>query len=76
MFYKDQNFNLGENTNNRLESLFRHIKNVCSKYASLLQFFNEFFSVLKVFIDRHNHNYLMAIHRKPTELDDLDLFLQ
>ena len=42
MFYKDQSFNLGETTNNRIESTFRHVKNVCTKYTSLMQFFNEF----------------------------------
>ena len=34
MFYKDQSFNLGETTNNRIESTFRHVKNVCTKYVS------------------------------------------
>ena len=54
MFYKDQSFNLGETTNNRIESTFRHVKNVCTKYASLMQFFNEFFSVLKTFRNQRN----------------------
>ena len=36
MFYKDQSFNLGETTNNRIESTFRNVKNVCTKYASLM----------------------------------------
>ena len=36
MFYKDQSFNLGETTNNRIESTFRHVKNVCTKCASLM----------------------------------------
>ena len=34
MFYKDQSFNLGETTNNRIEFIFIHVKNVCTKYAS------------------------------------------
>ena len=76
MFYKDQSFNLGETTNNRIESTFRHVKNVCTKYASLMQFFNEFFTVLKTFRNQRNHNYLMALHRKSTKLEGLDSTLQ
>ena len=34
MFHKDQSFNHGETGNNRIESTFRHVKNVCAKYAS------------------------------------------
>ena len=34
MFHKDQSFNHGETGNNRIESTFRHVKNVCTKYAS------------------------------------------
>ena len=34
MFYKDQSFNLGETSNNRIETTFRQVKNVCPKYAS------------------------------------------
>ena len=76
MFYKDQSFNLGETTNNRIESTFRHVKNVCTKYASLMQVFSEFFSVLKTFRKQRNHNYLMALYRKSTKLEDLDSTLQ
>ena len=68
VFYKDQSFNLGETTNNRIESTFRHVKNVCTKYASLMQFFNEFFSVLKTFRNQLNNSYLMALHKKSTKL--------
>ena len=76
MFYKDQSFNLGETTNNRIESTFRHVKNVCTKYASLMQFFNEFVSVLKTFRNQRNHSYLMTLHRKSTKLEGLDSTLQ
>ena len=76
MFYKGQSFNLGEPTNNRTESTFRHAKNVCTKYASLMQFFNEFFLVLKTFRNQRNHSYLMALHRKSTQLEGLDFTLQ
>ena len=34
MFYKDQSFSLGETASNRIESTFRHVKNVFTKYAS------------------------------------------
>ena len=37
--FKDQTFNMGETTNNRLKSTFFKIKSVCSRYASLMQFF-------------------------------------
>ena len=33
VFYKDQTFNLGETTNNRIESTFRHVK----KFAPNMQ---------------------------------------
>ena len=70
--FKDEGLNLGENTNNRLESLFSKIKSVCSKYASLLQFFHEFFSVLRTLRNERNHHYLMALARKPVENQHCD----
>ena len=45
--FKDKTINLGENTNNRLESMFGKIKSVCSKHAILIHFFHKFFSVLR-----------------------------
>ena len=45
-------------------------KNVCTKEASLIQFFNEFFSVLETFRNQRNHSFLMALHRNSTELED------
>ena len=44
--FKDKHLNLGETTNNRLESTFSKFKSVCSRYASLMQFCTEFMSVL------------------------------
>lgn len=41
--FKDNTLNLGERTNNRLETTFSKIKSVCSKYANLVQFFDDFF---------------------------------
>ena len=72
MFYKDQSFNLGETTNNRIESTFRHVKNVSTKYASLMQFL----SVLKTLKNQRDYSYLMALHRKSTKLESLDSTLQ
>ena len=37
--FKDKTFNLGKTTNNRLESTLSKITSVCSRYASLMQFF-------------------------------------
>ena len=65
--FKDEAFNLGETTNNRLESTFCKIKSVCSKYSSLLQFFHEFFLVLKSLRNERNHHYLMALSRRPVD---------
>ena len=76
MFYKDQSFNFGETTNNGIESTFRLVKNFSTQYASSIQFFNEFFSVLKTFRNHHNHSCLMALHRKSTKLEGLHPTLQ
>ena len=69
--FKDEYLNLGETTNNRLESTFSKIKSVCSRYASLMQFFTEFFSVLKCLRGERNHHYLMALTRKDTSVLNL-----
>ena len=74
--FKDATFNLGETTNNHLESTFNKIKNVCFKYASLLQFFTEFFSVINSLRNERSHQCLMAPSRKPIALQDLDSDLQ
>ena len=63
--FKDDTLNLGETTNNRLESTFSKIKSVCSKYATILQFTHEFLSVLSVLRNERSHNYVMSIVRKP-----------
>ena len=74
--FKDKTLNLGENTNNRLESTFSKIKSVRSKYTSLMQFFHEFFSVLKSLRNERKHNYIMALTRKPIEYNTLERNLQ
>lgn len=65
--FEDEALNLGENTNNHIESIFSKIKSICSKYASLLQFFPEFFSVLRTLQYERNHHYLMVSARKLVE---------
>eukprot|EP00794_Sanderia_malayensis_P013540 gene13540-14944_t len=74
--FKDSVFNLGETTNNRLESLNAKIKSVCSRYGSMLQFFTEFFSVLNVLRNERNHARLMSRARRPTQLSNFDEDLQ
>ena len=61
---KNEIFNLGETTNNRVESNFNKLKSVCSKHRSFLQFFMEFFSFLGVIRNERNHHHIMAISRK------------
>ena len=55
-YFKNQVLNLGQNTSKRLESAFNKIKSICSEYAGLMQFFTEFFTVLK------------SLHSFPNEL--------
>ena len=74
--YKDNDLNLGETTNNRLECTFSKIKSVCSKYASLVQFFHEFFSVLSSLRSERDHHYLMTLARKSTEHKNLNGWLR
>jgi len=71
-FFKDLHMNLGETTNNRLESTFSKIKSVCHKYASLVQFFSEFHAVLECLRNERNHTFVMALARKATEIENLD----
>ena len=74
--FKERHLNLGETTNNRLESTFSKIKSVCSRYASLLQFCSEFMSVLQCLREEGNHHYVMTMTRRGTEFEDLGKDLQ
>lgn len=74
--FKDKNLNLGETTNNRLESTFSKLKSVCSRYASLLQLCSEFMSVVNCLREERNHHYVMAISRRQTEFEHLTKDLQ
>ena len=62
--FKDSHKNLGETTNNRLESTFNKLKSVCSKYASLTQFFLEFFTFLGATRNDRNYRHSMTLSRK------------
>lgn len=62
--FKGANFCVGEKTNNRIESINAKVKSVCSKYASLSTFFDQFFSVLACLRNERNHSILMAIAKK------------
>ena len=74
--FKNEIFNLGETTNNRVESNFNKLKSVCSKHTSFLQFFMEFFSFLGVIRNERNHHHIMAISRKEIiKFEDPDLQL-
>ena len=66
--FKDLHMNLGQITNDRLESTFNKLKSVCSKYASLMQFFLEIFTFLGAIRNDRNHHDLMTLSRKETAL--------
>jgi len=53
--FKSACITFGERTNNRLESINSKVKSVCSKFASLSQFFDQFFSVLSVLQSERDH---------------------
>ena len=62
--FKGANFIAGERTNNRLESINAKVKSVCSKYANLSTFFDEFFAVLSCLRNERDHVTLMAMVKK------------
>ena len=62
--FKGANFTVGERTNNRLESINAKVKSVCSKYASLSTFFDQFFAVLSCLRNERDHATLMAMVKK------------
>ena len=63
--FKGANFTVGERTNNRLESINAKVKSVCSKYASLTTFFDQFFAVLACLRNERDRSTLMALAKKP-----------
>ena len=62
--FKGANFTMGEKTNNRLECINSKVKSVCSKYASLATFFDQFFAVLSCLRNERDHTTLMAMVKK------------
>ena len=64
--YKARHFMLGEQTNNRLESLNGKIKSVCSGFASLDTFFSDLFTVLRVLRGERVHTSIIARISKST----------
>ena len=69
--FKGANFILGEKTNNRLESINVKVKSVCSKYACLSKFFDQFFAVLSCLCNERDQESLMA-KKKVILLEDVD----
>ena len=63
---KGQVFSLGETTNNRLESTNAKVKSVCTKYATLENFFTNFVAVLAVLRGERSHRIVMSIITKTT----------
>ena len=49
-----------------MESTFNKINSVCSKYASLVQFFTELFTVLKSLGSDRNYHFLMSLVTRST----------
>ena len=66
--FKSQSLTLGETTNNRLESINAKVKSVCSHFATLEQFFDEFFCVLATLRNERNYKAVMSSIRHPTVL--------
>ena len=62
--FKGVNFTMGERTNNRLECINSKVKSVCSKYANLATFFDQFFAVLASIRSERDHATLMALVKK------------
>ena len=71
--YKDLFPNLGETTNNRLESSFSKIKSVCGRYSTLLQFFMDFSSALGTLRNERNHHYIMSFARRDVKFEAVDV---
>ena len=62
--FKGTNYTAGGRTNNRLESINAKIKSVCSKYASLSAFFDQFSAVLACIRNERDHSTLMAMAKR------------
>ena len=69
--YKSFSFTLGERTKNRLESINGKIKSVCSRYASLSRFFDQFMSLMETLRNERNHDAIMVLVKKPIISPDI-----
>ena len=72
--YKSVSFTLGEQTNNRIESINSKIKSFCSRFGSLPCFFDQFFAVLAFLLNERDHHTIMALVKKlilPADIPDL-----
>lgn len=63
-YFKELDLNLGKNINNCIESTFNKIKDVCSRYFSVMQFFHEFISVLSVLRNQRKQSKTTSTLRK------------
>ena len=67
-------FNLGQNTNNRLECFNGKLKSVCSRHNSILQFFTEFFVLMGALRNERSHAAVMMSVRKSTAKQKDEVF--
>ena len=65
--YRNVNVNLGNTTTNRVESLNAKIKSVCSRFATLHQFFKDFIAMLKVLREENKHKNILDSTCVPTQ---------
>ena len=70
--FKGHTLSLNTKTNNRLESINAKIKSVCSKYASLPVFFDQFLSLLSCLRNERDHSTLMALAKKSVSTFNVD----
>ena len=66
--YRNVNVNLGNTTTKRsVESLNTKIKSVCSRFATLHQFFNDFIAMLKDLREENKHKNILDSTCVPTQ---------
>ena len=69
--YRSFSFTLGERTNNHLESINGKMKCLCSRYASLSRFFDQFMSLMETLHNERNHDAVMVLVKKPIISPDI-----
>ena len=70
--FKRHTFTLNIRTNNHLKSINAKVKSVCSKYASLSAFFDQFLSLLKCLLNEKDRFTLMALAKKSVSTLEVD----